>query len=78
MVKYGIIFDMDGTLWDSAEGVVASWNEIIEKEYSPEKTITTKEMIVRIRLEILADPSIMRVSAAVPVPLSLNKSGRAK
>lgn len=44
MVKYGIIFDMDGTLWDSAEGVVASWNEIIEKEYSPEKTITTKDM----------------------------------
>lgn len=44
MGKYGIIFDMDGTLWDSAEGVVASWNEIIEKEYSPEKTITTKDM----------------------------------
>lgn len=44
MEKYGIIFDMDGTLWDSAEGVVASWNEIIEKEYSPEKTITTKDM----------------------------------
>lgn len=42
--KYGIIFDMDGTLWDSAEGVVASWNEIIEREYAPEKKITVKDM----------------------------------
>lgn len=42
--KFGIIFDMDGTLWDSAENVVASWNEIIEKEYAPEKRITVKDM----------------------------------
>lgn len=42
--KFGIIFDMDGTLWDSAEEVVASWNEIIEKEYAPDKTITIKDM----------------------------------
>ncbi len=24
-MKQGIIFDMDGTLWDSAEQVAASW-----------------------------------------------------
>lgn len=42
--KFGIIFDMDGTLWDSAREVVASWNEIIEKEYLPEKKITIKDM----------------------------------
>ena len=25
-MKKGILFDLDGTLWDSAEGVAASWN----------------------------------------------------
>lgn len=42
--KLGIIFDMDGTLWDSAEGVVASWNEMIEKHYEPDKVITIEAM----------------------------------
>lgn len=42
--KLGIIFDMDGTLWDSAEGVVASWNEMIEKHYEADKVITIEAM----------------------------------
>ncbi len=42
--KIGIIFDMDGTLWDSAEGVVAAWNEMIAKHYEPDKTITVEAM----------------------------------
>ena len=38
-MKYdSIIFDMDGTLWDSREGVVLSWNEILEREGQPYRT----------------------------------------
>jgi phosphoglycolate phosphatase len=33
-MKKGIIFDMDGTLWDSAAGVAESWNMVVkESEY---------------------------------------------
>lgn len=44
MKKAGIIFDMDGTLWDSAEGVAASWNEVIAKEYKKERQVTAEEI----------------------------------
>lgn len=30
-MKKGILFDLDGTLWDSAQAVVDSWNEALEK-----------------------------------------------
>ena len=28
--KVGILFDLDGTLWDSSEAVMESWNEVID------------------------------------------------
>lgn len=42
--KSGIIFDMDGTLWNSAKEVVAAWNEIIHKFYPEAKSLTTEDM----------------------------------
>lgn len=39
----GIIFDMDGTMWDTVDDVVASWNEVI-KEHGYDKVITREEM----------------------------------
>ena len=36
----GILFDLDGTLWDSAEGVAASWNMALEAMNRPERVDT--------------------------------------
>ena len=43
-MKKGIIFDMDGTLWDSAEGVVKAWNEVIEPLPDKDHLVTLDEM----------------------------------
>lgn len=34
----GLIFDMDGTLWDSAAAVADSWNEVFEKHNLSHRT----------------------------------------
>ena len=39
-MRRGIIFDLDGTLWDSSKGVAASWQETLEKKFDIEKIIT--------------------------------------
>ncbi len=44
MQKIGIIFDMDGTLWDSAKGVAGSWTDIIQKNYDPDMEITEADV----------------------------------
>lgn len=44
-MRRGIIFDMDGTLWDSAPQVAESWNKVIEEKYPDvEVCITTEDM----------------------------------
>lgn len=44
MKKKGIIFDMDGTLWDSASGVAESWTKVVNQEYDKERVITTEDI----------------------------------
>ena len=44
MEKLGVIFDMDGTLWDSAKAVAESWTEVVAREYTPERVITEDEI----------------------------------
>lgn len=43
-MKQGIIFDMDGTLWNSAEGVAKSWSEVVAREYRKDRVITAEEI----------------------------------
>ena len=39
-----IIFDLDGTLWDSAENVAASWNEVINKTFPERADLTAADI----------------------------------
>lgn len=40
----GIIFDLDGTLWDSTESVTESWNVVIERRLGAKYRITPEDM----------------------------------
>ncbi|MBO5303235.1 MAG: HAD family hydrolase [Lachnospiraceae bacterium] len=43
-MKNGIIFDMDGTLWDSAENVAISWEEEVKKGAGGFRRVTTEDV----------------------------------
>lgn len=38
-----ILFDLDGTLWDSADGVLKTWNMVIEKHPECNRGLLTEE-----------------------------------
>ena len=40
-----VIFDLDGTLWNSAANVAASWNVVIEKEVGKEHKLTADDIM---------------------------------
>lgn len=44
MQNTGLIFDMDGTLWDSASQVALSWSEVIKTQYPEMPPITEADM----------------------------------
>ncbi|MGN0482562.1 MAG: HAD family hydrolase [Lachnospiraceae bacterium] len=43
-MKQGVIFDMDGTLWDSAENVAHSWTEALQKKLQQDRVITLQDI----------------------------------
>ena len=40
----GIIFDVDGTLWDSTEMVAVAWNKVIKDEGIEHKELEEKDL----------------------------------
>ena len=42
--KTGLLFDLDGTLWDSSEAVVQSWNEVIRTLPDFHREVTLEDM----------------------------------
>ncbi|MBR4628015.1 MAG: HAD family hydrolase [Ruminococcus sp.] len=55
-MKNGLIFDMDGTLWDSSENVAASWSEKL-KQLGYDKTVTKTDImgVMGLTMDKLAD-----------------------
>ena len=43
-MKKGILFDMDGTLWDSARQVAESWNLAAAESGYPDCHLTTEDI----------------------------------
>lgn len=43
-MKKGILFDLDGTLWDSSEEVAFSWKQALEQRTDVEKDITIEDI----------------------------------
>ncbi len=39
-----LIFDLDGTLWDSSEGIVATWGLVLEDHPEIDKVVTAEEL----------------------------------
>ncbi|MGN1126718.1 MAG: HAD family hydrolase, partial [Ruminococcus sp.] len=44
MKKYGIIFDLDGTLWNTTSTIVPVWNEVLKSHKEIDRQITEEEM----------------------------------
>lgn len=57
MDKIGIIFDMDGTLWDSAEGVAKSWTRIADGKYPEPVNISEADVkgVMGLTMDKIAD-----------------------
>ena len=55
-MKTGLIFDMDGTLWDSSENVAASWTEQLKKS-GYDRNITKQDImnVMGLTMDKIAD-----------------------
>lgn len=56
-MKKGIIFDLDGTLWDSAEGVAVSWNQVLKQQSVNGRNLTAEDIhnVMGKTMDMIAD-----------------------
>lgn len=75
-MKQGIIFDMDGTLWDSADGVAKSWTQVVQKEYKKDMVIKEEDVkrVMGKTMDVIADLFFSDLSKEERTEL-LNKCG---
>jgi len=52
---YGLIFDMDGTLWDSSEAVAASWTEVLSRYPETEGQVITAADVQAVMGQTMTD-----------------------
>ena len=43
-MNHGIIFDLDGTLWDSSEQVAVSWSRALASRPETDRQVTGEDM----------------------------------
>lgn len=43
-MKCGVIFDLDGTLWDASEQIFESWDMVLRRRFPGEKELTRAEL----------------------------------
>ena len=57
MCKLGLIFDMDGTLWDSAENVAKSWDKVVNDRYPGLRNVSTEDVqgVMGLTMDKIAD-----------------------
>ena len=55
--KKGIIFDMDGTVWDSSENVARSWTVKVHEAGYTDKTVTREDIqsVMGKPMDVIAD-----------------------
>ncbi|MGN0435212.1 MAG: HAD family hydrolase [Wujia sp.] len=56
-MKNGLIFDMDGTLWDSAKQVAEAWTVVAQRDYPELPVITTEDVknVMGLTMDKVAD-----------------------
>ncbi len=70
MIK-GIIFDLDGTLWDSSEQVVTAWNMALAKRPETDLQITVEDMHGYMGKTLEAIAGLMMPEIELPVRLEI-------